>query len=45
MIGATLVSLGLLGVLAVAGCALAHPVQAWVSQLPASFEVADAQRQ
>src|SRR5215510_630029 len=38
--GATLVSLGLLGVLVVGGFALANPVRAWVSQLPASFEAA-----
>ena len=40
VVGATLVSLGLLGVLVAGGVALVHPVQAWVSQLPASFEAA-----
>jgi predicted PurR-regulated permease PerM len=39
-VGATLVSLGLLGVLVAAGFALVNPVRAWVSQLPASFEAA-----
>jgi predicted PurR-regulated permease PerM len=38
--GATLVSLGLLGMLVVGGFALANPVRAWVSQLPAIFEAA-----
>jgi len=40
VVGATLVSLGLLGVLVAGGGALVNPVQAWVSQLPASFEAA-----
>jgi predicted PurR-regulated permease PerM len=39
-VGATLVSLGLLGVLVAGGGALVNPVRAWVSQLPASFEAA-----
>jgi predicted PurR-regulated permease PerM len=39
-VGATLVSLGLLGVLVAGGFALVNPVRAWVSQLPASFEAA-----
>jgi predicted PurR-regulated permease PerM len=37
---ATLVSLGLLGVLVFGGFALVNPVRAWLSQLPASFEAA-----
>jgi predicted PurR-regulated permease PerM len=40
VVGATLVSLGLLGALVVGGLALVNPGRAWVSQLPASFEVA-----
>src|SRR5262245_7076825 len=40
VVGATLVSLGLLGVLGVGGFALVNPVRTWVSQLPASFEAA-----
>jgi predicted PurR-regulated permease PerM len=40
VVGATLVSLGLLGGLVVGGVALVHPVRVWVSQLPASFEAA-----
>src|SRR5207244_1504869 len=40
VVGATLVSLGLLGALVVGGFALVNPGRAWVSQLPASFEVA-----
>src|SRR5215510_11332310 len=40
VVGATLVSLGFLGVLVVGGFALVNPVRAWVSQLPASFEAA-----
>jgi len=39
-VGATMVSLGLLGALVVGGVALVNPIQAWVSQLPASFEAA-----
>jgi predicted PurR-regulated permease PerM len=39
-VGATLVSLGLLGALVGGGVALVNPVRAWVSQLPASFEAA-----
>jgi predicted PurR-regulated permease PerM len=39
-VGATLVSLGLLGVLVAGGIALVNPVQTWVSQLPATFEAA-----
>jgi predicted PurR-regulated permease PerM len=39
-VGATLVSLGLLGVLVAGGMALVHPVRTWVSQLPATFEAA-----
>src|SRR5919197_926547 len=38
--GATLVSLGFLGVLVGGGFALVNPVRTWVSQLPASFEAA-----
>jgi predicted PurR-regulated permease PerM len=40
MVGATLVSLGLLGVLVAGGGALVNPVRTWVSQLPATFEAA-----
>jgi predicted PurR-regulated permease PerM len=40
VVGATLVSLGLLGVLVAGGVALVNPVRTWVSQLPASFEAA-----
>jgi predicted PurR-regulated permease PerM len=40
VVGATMVSLGLLGALVVGGFALVNPVRAWVSQLPASFEAA-----
>ena len=40
VVGATMVSLGLLGALVVGGVALVNPVRAWVSQLPASFEAA-----
>ena len=40
VVGATLVSLGLLGALVVGGALLVNPVRAWVSQLPASFEAA-----
>jgi predicted PurR-regulated permease PerM len=40
VVGATLVSLGLLGALVAGGSALVNPVRAWVSQLPASFEAA-----
>jgi len=40
VVGATLVSLGLLGALVAGGGALVNPVRAWVSQLPASFEAA-----
>ena len=40
VVGATVVSLGLLGVLVAGGLTLVHPVQAWVSQLPASFAAA-----
>jgi predicted PurR-regulated permease PerM len=40
VVGATLVSLGLLGVLVGGGVALVNPVRTWVSQLPASFEAA-----
>src|SRR5262245_51156945 len=40
VVGATIVSLGLLGVLGVGGLALVNPVRTWVSQLPASFEAA-----
>ena len=39
-VGATLVSLGLLGVLVAAGMALVNPVRTWVSQLPTTFEAA-----
>src|SRR5205823_5104517 len=39
-IGATIVSLGLLGALVAGGFALVHPVQTWVIQLPATFEAA-----
>jgi predicted PurR-regulated permease PerM len=39
-VGATLVSLGLLGVLVAGGMVLIHPVRTWVSQLPATFEAA-----
>jgi predicted PurR-regulated permease PerM len=39
-VGATLVSLGLLGALVAGGSALVNPVRTWVSQLPASFEAA-----
>jgi len=39
-VGATMVSLGLLGALVVGGLALVNPIQAWVSQLPTSFEAA-----
>jgi len=40
VVGATIVSLGLLGILGVGGFALVNPVRTWVSQLPASFEAA-----
>jgi len=40
VVGATLVSLGLLGALVAGGGALVNPVRVWVSQLPASFEAA-----
>src|SRR5215470_11184061 len=40
VVGATLVTLGLLGILGVGGYALVNPVRTWVSQLPASFEAA-----
>jgi len=40
VVGATMVSLGLLGALVVGGFALVNPVREWVSQLPASFEAA-----
>jgi predicted PurR-regulated permease PerM len=40
VVGATLVSLGLLGVLVAGGVALVNPVRTWVSQLPATFEAA-----
>jgi predicted PurR-regulated permease PerM len=40
VVGATMVSLGLLGALVAGGLALVNPVRAWVSQLPASFEAA-----
>ena len=40
VVGATLVSLGLLGILVAGGGALVNPVRTWVSQLPASFEAA-----
>ena len=40
VVGATLVSLGLLGALIAGGGALVNPVRVWVSQLPASFEAA-----
>jgi predicted PurR-regulated permease PerM len=40
VVGATMVSLGLLGALVVGGFALVNPGRAWVSQLPASFEAA-----
>jgi len=40
VVGATVVSLGLLGVLVGGGIALVNPVRTWVSQLPASFEAA-----
>jgi predicted PurR-regulated permease PerM len=40
VVGATMVSLGLLSVLVVGGGALVNPVRAWVNQLPASFEAA-----
>ena len=39
-VGATLVTLGLLGALVVGGGALVNPIRAWMSQLPASFEAA-----
>jgi predicted PurR-regulated permease PerM len=39
-VGATLVGLGLVGVLAGGGVVLVRPVQAWFGQLPASFEAA-----
>ena len=39
-VGATLVSLGLLGILIAGGMALINPVRSWVSQLPATFEAA-----
>src|SRR5690242_3707794 len=39
-VGATIVSLGLLGVLVGGGGALVNPIRVWVSQLPASFEAA-----
>jgi predicted PurR-regulated permease PerM len=39
-VGATLVVVGLLGALGAGGFALVAPVRSWVSQLPASFEVA-----
>jgi predicted PurR-regulated permease PerM len=39
-VGATVVSLGLLGALVGGGLALVNPVRAWVSQLPATFEAA-----
>jgi predicted PurR-regulated permease PerM len=39
-VGATLVTLGLLGALVVGGSALVNPIRAWMSQLPASFEAA-----
>jgi predicted PurR-regulated permease PerM len=39
-VGATIVTLGLVGALAAGGFALVNPVRAWVSQLPASFEAA-----
>jgi predicted PurR-regulated permease PerM len=38
--GATIVVLGLLGVLGAGGLALVDPVRAWMSQLPASLEAA-----
>jgi predicted PurR-regulated permease PerM len=40
VVGATLVSLGLLGALVGSGVGLVKPVRVWVSQLPASFEAA-----
>src|SRR2546421_4343072 len=40
VVGATVVSLGLLGALVGGGVALVHPVRTWVSQLPATFEAA-----
>ena len=40
VVGATLVSLGLLGILVAGGGALVNPVRTWVSQLPANFEAA-----
>src|SRR5215468_12285697 len=40
VVGATLVSFGLLGALIAGGGALVNPVRAWVSQLPASFDAA-----
>jgi len=40
MVGATVVSLGLLAVLVGGGVALVNPVRTWVSQLPATFEAA-----
>jgi len=40
VVGATLVSLGLLGALVAGGATLVNPVRAWVSQLPTSFEAA-----
>jgi predicted PurR-regulated permease PerM len=40
-VGATLVSLALLGVLIAGGMALVHPVRTWVSQLPATFEATE----
>src|SRR4029450_407709 len=39
-VGATIVTLGLVGGLRAGGVALVTPVRAWVSQLPASFEAA-----
>src|SRR5262245_9988835 len=40
VVGAPLVSLGLLGILVAGGVALVNPVRTWVSQLPANFEAA-----
>ena len=40
VVGATVVSLGLLAVLVGGGVALVNPVRTWVSQLPATFEAA-----
>src|SRR5262249_17396827 len=40
VVGATVVSLGLLGVLVAGGIALVNPVRTWVSQLPTTFEAA-----